>query len=261
MTSRSSLPKSASGSATNATSVRTLRLLAALPAAGPIVTLSKAMELSRASKTTTHRLLSSLVESGFLVRDKGGNYIIGVTLYQLAAQIYRQNDNLAVARGLLEDLAKLSGETVSLHVRNGDLRVCVEAILSPQPIVRAVRIGQVVPITEGATGRALLHGVSNPIIEDILDRQPPTITKEEFWERLEIGRHIGYHVGIEETLVGVAAISIPLEFGIGSTDRAAVTIAAPKDRITSSTILDLVPQVMSMCERWAATASVGVKDD
>jgi DNA-binding IclR family transcriptional regulator len=55
----------------------------------------------------------------------------------------------------MRDLVARTRESVAFHVREGDARVCLYRINTDQPVAHQVRVGEAVPLPDGAPGRVL----------------------------------------------------------------------------------------------------------
>ncbi len=108
-------------------------------------------------KSTAARLLADLEERGMLRRDGASRrYTVGPALVSLGAIVTRRADLPALARRHLEALRDESGETVSLHIRAGEERVCVAGAESRHVVRRVLTIGEPVALWEGPTGKVIL---------------------------------------------------------------------------------------------------------
>jgi DNA-binding IclR family transcriptional regulator len=80
-------------------------------------------------KSTVHRLLSMLKKKGLVMADASSQlYSLGPALVELAGVVLRQQDLRALSRLPMEDLRWATNETLSLHIRMADTRVCVEEL-------------------------------------------------------------------------------------------------------------------------------------
>jgi hypothetical protein len=71
------------------------------------------------TRSTTHRLVSSLVQARYLRQVQGG-YLLGPKLIELGTIALEQMPLTAVARQHLESLAEQTLDTIHLGVRDGD---------------------------------------------------------------------------------------------------------------------------------------------
>ena len=107
-------------------------------------------------KSTALRLAETLCEHGYLVRGDDGAYRVGPAPFHLGV-LYQKSFRLEeLVRPVLQELARLSGETASFYVREGDVRVCLFRVESPRPIRHSVTEGDRLPLHQGAAGKVLL---------------------------------------------------------------------------------------------------------
>ena len=128
--------------------------------------LSERIDLTPA---TAHRLLQVLVSENILTLDPySKKYHLGLDLYSLgvAAHDFAVRDRVFVH---LENLTKLSGETVFLFVRSGADSICLarldgESVIADLTLVEGSRQ----PLGVGAGGLALLAAQSTRFIDRVL---------------------------------------------------------------------------------------------
>jgi DNA-binding IclR family transcriptional regulator len=70
---------------------------------------------------------------------------------------------------VLRDLVRRTRESAVYHVRQGDARLCLYRVDSPQPLRDHVQVGDLVPLDRGAGGRVILafSGAKGAIYERI----------------------------------------------------------------------------------------------
>src|SRR5205809_1061138 len=121
------------------------------------------------SRTTTHRLISSLEDHGYLFHVGGLGYALGPRLLGLATTAMRELPLRELAHPALERLARTTGESAQLFVRDGDRRICVDAVDSEHELRTIVDVGAVLPLTQGSAGKVFLAW--GPAVErDDMDR-------------------------------------------------------------------------------------------
>ena len=101
--------------------------------------------------------------------------------------------------------ANATGESAQLYVRDGDRRVCVEALESPHGLRTIVPLGAALPLDAGSAGRIL--------------RGDPDALKR------------GWTESVAEREAGVASVSAPVRAHDGSVI-AAVSVSGPIERTT-----------------------------
>ncbi len=135
---------------------RAARILDVLATAPEGMNLAQIVALSGFSKTTTFRVLASLLEVRLVEQDPvGREYRLGRKLSDLARRAARA-DLGALATHACERLAQLSGDTVFLSVPEGALSICVLRRTGSFP-VRTLTLdqGDARPLGVGAGSLAL----------------------------------------------------------------------------------------------------------
>ena len=102
------------------------------------------------------RIRASLERFGYLVREPGGMFRLGPSLWRLGS-LYRRSFDLGEhVRPELRQLVEATTETASFYVREGNERVCLYRLNSPRPVRHHLDEGVRLPLERGAAGRVLL---------------------------------------------------------------------------------------------------------
>lgn len=185
-------------------------------------------------KSTCHRVLSELVNSGLLTR-RGSRYRLSTRLFALGMRVSTELSLIEVSTPFLEDLYERTHETVHLGVREGIDVVYIAKIGGHRQAAAPSRIGGRMPLHCTALGKALLANESSEfrasIIEAGLPRfSPRTITNGRVLAtQLEAIAENGVAFEYEESAVGIACVAAPITDADGSVV-AAVSITGPMDR-------------------------------
>jgi len=135
---------------------RALSLLAAFRAGDAALSLGELATRTQLYKSTALRLIASLVHARLLRQQGDGRYALGPEVARLHA-LYAASFSLeAVVMPALHGLVARTNESAALHVRQGDRRVCLHRVDSPQLLRDHVRAGDVLPLDRGAGARVLL---------------------------------------------------------------------------------------------------------
>lgn len=210
-------------------------------------------------KSTAHRLLSVLKKKGLVVMDPTTQlYSLGPALVDLAWIVLRQQDLRTICRPFMERLRQATNETVSLNIRMGQKRVCVEELESDQEIKYSQALGLTAPLHVGAPGKALLAFLPDADLEQVLHLLPLTpITPETITDlpalRAELARTRarGYAVSVGERSAWAAAVAAPIRDRSGHAV-AAVSVLGPSHRLTSRVLKELGTQVMQVAQEISA---------
>ena len=185
--------------------------------------------------STVRRIAQSLSRHGYLQILKDGSYQVGPSPLILGA-LYRHSFRLGdLLLPLMRELADQTGESASVYVRRGDVRVCLCRIDSTHDVRGNVQVGDVLPLDRGSGGRVLLafSGVKGEIYE--------TIRSE----------HCYASVGEREN--ETAGISVPF-FGAGNL-MGTITLAGPRTRLDETFIANARALLLRIAAR--ATTLLG----
>jgi DNA-binding IclR family transcriptional regulator len=108
------------------------------------------------TRSTTHRLLSLLLSERYLRSLPVGGYRLGPKLVELGYQARETLPLPALARVPLEQLAKLTGDTVHLASREGDEVLYLDKLSGTRGLEMRSRIGHRLPLLATGVGKALL---------------------------------------------------------------------------------------------------------
>jgi DNA-binding IclR family transcriptional regulator len=135
---------------------KALSLLNAFRAGDSTLSLSELAERTQLYKSTALRLLASLEHAQLLQRRTDGRYALGPGLARLHG-LYAASFSLeAQVMPVLQALVARTRESAALHVRQGEQRLCLYRVDSPQPLRDHLRAGDLLPLERGAGGRLLL---------------------------------------------------------------------------------------------------------
>ena len=212
--------------------------------------LSTALELN---KSTTHRVLASLIFMGYVRQTPEGDYDLTLKIVDLSERMRLRIDLLSSVRPFLHQLMEECGETVHFVRREGADCVYVEKVEAFQNNVPMIsHVGSRIPFYRSAVGKAMAAELSLPEVErlwentEIKRTTPYTITNyEEFLECLEEVRRKGYALDNEENETGVRCIaaSLPLP-GPDSAARYAFSVSVPISRMDNDRIRELSIHVL-----------------
>jgi DNA-binding IclR family transcriptional regulator len=112
------------------------------------------------TRSTAHRLATSLVKRGYLAFAPRAGYRLGAKLLQLGYLAQSQTDMLQAARPHLEALSLLTGDAVHFGILDGDQALYLDKMSGQRRITISSRIGERQPLTSTGLGKALMldHG-------------------------------------------------------------------------------------------------------
>lgn len=135
---------------------RALTLLAAFSAATPQLGLAELAAATQQYKSTVLRLLASLEHAHLVQRLPDGRYALGAAVARLHAAYASGFSLEPVVLPVLRELVEATRESAAFHVRQGDARLCLYRVDSPQPVRDHTRAGDLLPLQRGTGGRVLM---------------------------------------------------------------------------------------------------------
>jgi DNA-binding IclR family transcriptional regulator len=208
---------------------RAARMLLALGDGQAQATLTELARHLRIHKSTAHSILATLVRHRFVSRDPlTKRYRLGPGLVAIAGAAADRSDLAALARPHLDRLQRLSGETVTLHVRDGAGSIILASEESSHQLKVTAPPGHCLPPFAGAVGKVLVaFAVEAPRLPARLPAYTPrTIgVPVQYLEELARVRRAGVAYDEMEFLPGVRAVSAPVFYGGGATGEAAAALS------------------------------------
>ena len=179
------------------------------------------------ARSTVHRLILGLEDHGFLTSIGGFGYVLGPRLLALATNALRDLPLRELAHPFLERLARSSGESAQLYVRDGDRRICIDTAESDSELRTIVEIGASLPLTKGSAGTVFLAWAGDDDRARLLGTADDPARLER---RLITTRRRGWAESVAERAPGVASVSAPV-FGRDGVLLAAVSVSGPASRL------------------------------
>ena len=214
----------------------TLAVLDLLAAQAPLGLSEMARELGIA-KSTLHRICAVLVERGWLVRDTGGRFALGIRALRLGSS----SADLPIVtafRTVAAEFLTRHDETIALAVLDGDESLYVALEETSQPVRLVTHVGSKTPAFASASGRVVLASHPATAVSAMFGGKllvTPTGRRlngvAELESMLAEARERGYAENWEETAEGLYAASVPIVNEEGVT-LAAMTTCIPVSRIT-----------------------------
>ncbi|MCM3784895.1 IclR family transcriptional regulator [Neobacillus mesonae] len=197
-------------------------------------------------KSTVHRLLTTLEDKGFVVRNPSTEkYRLGIRIWELAAHMSQSDDPAVLLLPAMERLRDRLGETISLYLKDGNERIRVQAVQSNQAIRRVAPVGVRLPLSVGASSKVLVAFASKEEQEQLMRAFDPqlSVDQDTYLAQLQEIREMGYATSYEEREPGAAAVSAPI-FDRKGNVAAALSLSGPVSRLSPDTLREYGPIVM-----------------
>lgn len=189
-------------------------------------------EIARRSglpKSTAHRVLAMLAETGAVEQADGG-YRLGLRMFSLGT-LPPEAGLREAAMVHMEGLHRVTGQTLHLAVLRGNDVVYLEKLLSRQRVDTPAAIGDRMPATCTAVGKALLafsgERAEAAVLAGPLTRRTGRSvgTASALRGQLAAIRSCGYATDREESTDGLACVAVPVL--VGDHPVAAISVAFP----------------------------------
>lgn len=196
------------------------------------------------SKSSAFRTLATLADLGYVTHEARGAYRLASNAFKLASHILEQFQIDELARPVLEELRRETGETVNLGLLRGRELVYILVLESHEALRTAERRGALAPLHASALGKSVLSRMEPRQISDLLPAEPMpaftdnTITSHAaLMSELTVGRQLGYVTESEEYARGVACVATPLTEETGV--QGAISVSVPLSRFPAPRMRDV----------------------
>lgn len=217
-------------------------------------TLGTIAQKAMTSKSTTHRLLQTMVDLGFVEQDaETERYGLTLKLFSIAARAIDPSQLLIHADRAMAGLSRATGESINLGVIDGQEEkvVYVHHIDSTFGLSMKSTVGQRSPLSSTSLGKALLAWRSAEEIEDRMARMPfdpagPRAIRsaDRLRGELSVIRDRGFAEEVEEAEAGVRCLAAPVFDHLGR-PVAAISIAFPIFRFEEARRDDIIARLRS----------------
>lgn len=234
------------------------RLLACFSSQDRALTLTALQARTGFPKATTHRLLTSLKELGFIEQGRDRDqYRLGLKLFELGSLYLANLDLHRVAQPMADQLSKLSGEAVHLCIFDGQLAVFVdrkELESGPSSLIMTI---EGAPIYCTGVGKAILAYQDDATLDRIvaagLKRFTPSTIVDANALRADLAdtRDRGYAVDNCEHQLTVRCVAAPILNASGSVF-ASISVTGPPERMSNARL----PVLAELVVETARTISV-----
>jgi len=190
-------------------------------------------------RTTVHRILSTLVRVGLLIRKNNtGKYRIGPALYTMGSLYLVTTDILSAAEPVTELLNELTGEAIKISVFDRGNVIVIKKEESRHDFRYQHAVGSILPAYTSAMGKAFMSELSGMELESLYPNEilkPLTsktiATKTELKEELKQVQSRGFSVDMEGNTEGLCGVGCVIRDTIGKVV-AAMSLGVPSHTFT-----------------------------
>ncbi|MFH5821018.1 IclR family transcriptional regulator [Georgenia sp. AZ-5] len=175
------------------------------------------VEATGLAKATTHRILTTLIDHGYLVADRAGGYMPGPKILSMAGHALERIDISAIAQPFVDKLVENVHCTVHVGAANGDEVIYLVRTDSDKPYRMPSRVGHTIPMHSSGIGKVILASWPEDAVARFVTRAglaPRTehtiTTLPQLRAELAWIRQHGYALDREENVPGVACVAAPI---------------------------------------------------
>lgn len=235
---------------TSTTVLKALDVLEIVAASSTPLSVSEVADRAGVDKSTTYRMLSTLIDAGYVIRDDlSRRYRLSYKVVSLSRNLLAENEVSDLILHMLKRVATVTRETLHYSVLDGDESVLIHQVRGTQLVVVDFQIGDRVKLHCTSIGKALLAFQDVRFIERVIDQGLPrmaanTITDpEELRKELQRIRSQGYAIDDREFSDNMRCIAVPV-FERGGRVNGGISISGPDSRFTLEKLEELkVPMV------------------
>lgn len=208
---------------------------------------------------TVHRILATLAQRGYVVRDGERKYDVGPSAVRLADQ--GRQSIAAAGLPFARRLTATYGESANVAVQQGTSMVYVAQSPSPHSLRIFAEVGRSVPMHSTAVGKAVLAALPRADVDAVLQRlvlSPATeltiTTEDALRAELETVRTQGFAIDEQEQEMGVrcvAAVAPGPRWPLG-----ALSVSGPGERFDRATAEAAGPVIASVAQEFARSLTV-----
>jgi IclR family KDG regulon transcriptional repressor len=209
-------------------------------------------------KATTHRIMMTLLNGGFLERAPDGErFRLGIRVVELGLGALRGLDLRRAAFPYMQQLVERFDETCDLGIFDRGMVLYVEVVHSQHSLTIAARVGRRLPAYCTASGRVFLAFLAPEVVEPTLSEPLLPCTKKtttslaQLREELEATRQRGYALDDEEFEEGIRAVSAPIR-DIDGNVIAALSMPGPANRMPPERMREIVDALVEACNAISA---------
>lgn len=204
-------------------------------------------------QTTCYRIVRTLIDADWLrPRGQGQGYELSFGLLPLLKPFDDHRVLISVVHPAITDLVEQTGLSAKVSVASGQDAVTIHRVDCHRPIALTGRIGVHFHLAHGSSGAALLSGMEDERIQEVLDAAPQTAwerqSPRDVWQRVQHDRMHGWCLDRGGYLPQVHTVSAALRRGAGGPWAALTLLGMPGD-LDDAAGQRTVDQLMGCVER------------
>jgi DNA-binding IclR family transcriptional regulator len=208
------------------------------------------------TRSTTHRLASTLVDRRYLDFARGRGYGLGAKLLELGHLTAQKMDLTRVARPYLEELSASTGDAVHLGILDGWRALYLDKIQGSRRVEVSSRIGERQPLRSTGLGKALLLDADEKQWREYYDYEARLgagydVSLESWLARMREYASLGYAFDLEENEDRIRCVAAPIR-GVDGRIVAAISVSSAAQYMDDLRMRGLSVQVREIAARISA---------
>jgi DNA-binding IclR family transcriptional regulator len=215
------------------------------------------------TRSTTHRLVSCLVDERYLRVLPQVGYLLGPKLIELGFQAREEVPLAMLARPYLDELSQLTGDTVHLAVRDGDDVLYLHKNPGRNGPEMRSRVGHRMPLARTGIGKALLLDSPESEWQRLYLISLPEVARnplwpaheEQSWEqvRQRMCEYVegGYAFDVEDNEPSIRCVAAPIR-DASKHIVAGISIASTVPYMPLEKMVELIPLIKQTAARLSA---------
>jgi len=215
---------------------------------------SEIAQVTGLHKATTHRIMMTLLNGGFLERaEDGERFRLGIRVVELGLGALRGLDLRRAAFPYMQQLVERFDETCDLGIFDRGWVLYVEVVHSQHSLTIAARVGRRLPAYCTASGRVFLTFLPPEVVEPTLSEplkpctEKTTTSLAQLREELEATQQRGYSLDDEEFEKGIRAVSVPVRDVDGNVI-AALSMPGPVTRMPPQRLSEIADALLEAAD-------------
>jgi DNA-binding IclR family transcriptional regulator len=220
------------------TALKALNVLEAVAESADPAPLAEISRRAQIDKSTTHRMLATLVSAGYVHREPHSRrYSLSYRVVSLSRNLLADNEVFQLTRTVLESVSQQTGESIHLCVLDGIESVLVQRVKGSQLVAVDFQVGDRSLLHCTSIGKALLAWQSPAVIEAQIGSGLPRMASRTITDpdglRAELARvrEQGYAIDDHELSDSMRCIAAPV-FERDAQVRMGISISGPDSRFT-----------------------------
>ncbi|EHJ4101985.1 TPA: IclR family transcriptional regulator [Escherichia coli] len=213
-------------------------------------------EFTGTTRSTTHRLVTVLVEQRYLRHVPTQGYQLGAKLIEFGARALESTSLYEVAQPVLQRLARYTLDTVHLGIVEGDEVLYLEKINSQRGLEMRSRPGHRMPLAITGIGKALILNRTEEEWRTLFKTCGDETKLGTFIQNMRRYAASGFAFDLEENEPTIRCVAAPV-YNARDEIVAAISVASTTTYMSLARLEELAPYVKSCAEEISAELGWG----